>query len=267
MVTQESVNSTTVLTALSIPVKEIEKLLPQLPHYMRDTPQGLHILFCKLDISDSIWRLVIQDADCFNFGYILPQPAGEPLRQVIPAAVQMGWVEYLGFFCAVTESAQDLTQHCVDNDVPLPEDPVEDLMKKTEAPLRGCMDTPTKLLQVYVDDFCHVAAQSTDGTHIPTIHQAAIHRIHALFPPPSVSNHKGRKEPISQKKLAQGDGNFATTKDMIGFLFNGMKRTVRLLAKKALAYIKETHTVGSLRGIGRPHLIAPPCQLTLDSRL
>ncbi len=119
-VTQESVNSTTVLMAPSTPVKEIGKMLPRLLHYMRDTPRGLHILFCKLDISDSFWRLVIQEADCFNFAYVLPQAVGEPIRLVFLAAVQMGWVEILGFFCAVTESARDLTQHFVDNDVTLP---------------------------------------------------------------------------------------------------------------------------------------------------
>jgi hypothetical protein len=116
-------------------------------------------------------------------------------------------------------------------------------MKITEVPLQGRTDTSTKLLQVYVDDFCHAATQSTDGTHIPIISQAAIHEIHALFPPPLVSNHNGKKEPISWKKLAQGKGNFDTTKEKIGFLFDGVKRTVRLPAKKALAYIKETHTV------------------------
>jgi hypothetical protein len=115
-------------------------------------------------------------------------------------------------------------------------------MKITEVPLQGCTDTPTKLLQVYVNDFCHATTQSTDGTHILTIHQAAIHGIHALFPPPSVSNHSGGKEPISWKKLAQGKGNFHTSKEMIGFLFDGVKRTVRLPAKKALAYINEMHT-------------------------
>ena len=49
-VTQHSVNNTTVLTAPSVPVKEIGKLLPRLLQYMRDTPVGLHILFSKLDI-------------------------------------------------------------------------------------------------------------------------------------------------------------------------------------------------------------------------
>ena len=153
MVMQESVNSTTVLKAPSTPVKEIRKMLPRLLHYMRDTPWGLPILFCKLDISDGFWRLMIQEADCFNFAYVLPQAVGEPIRLVIPAAVQMGWVESPGFFCAVTESARDLTQHFVDNDVPLPEDPVEILMKITEVPLRGGhTDSLTKLLQVYVND-------------------------------------------------------------------------------------------------------------------
>ncbi len=135
MVMQESVNSTTVHTASSTPVKEIGKMLPRLLHYMRDTPWGFHIFFCKLDISDSFWRLVIQDTDCFNFAYVLFQAAGKPIHLVIPAAVQMGWVESPGFFCAVTESARDLTQHFVDNDVPLPKDPVETMMKITEVPL------------------------------------------------------------------------------------------------------------------------------------
>ncbi len=43
--------------------------------------------------------------------------------------------------------------------------------------------------------------------------------------------------------MAQGKGNFDTTKEMIGFLFDGMKRTMRLPAKKLLAYIKEMYTV------------------------
>ncbi len=43
------------------------------------------------------------------------------------------------------------------------------------------------------------------------------------------------------KKLVVGDGNFTTTKDLIGFAFNGVKQTVHLPKAKALAYIKEMH--------------------------
>jgi hypothetical protein len=50
--TQESVNESTVLKVPSEAVKEIGKVfLPVLQH-MHDTPEGLHILFSKLDISD-----------------------------------------------------------------------------------------------------------------------------------------------------------------------------------------------------------------------
>ncbi len=62
-------------------------------------------------------------------------------------------------------------------------------------------------------------------------------------PPPAITQHVGGKEPISQKKLAQGDGNFETRKEMIGFKFDGVKRTVRLPVAKAMAYIKEAHKV------------------------
>ena len=92
---------------------------------------------------------------------------------------------------------------------------------------------------MYVDDFCYAATQSEDGEHIPTIRRAAIHGIHAVFPPTSVTHHKDGKEPISAKKLAAGDGNFDTKKEMIGFVFDGVKCTVHLPPAKAAAYIKE----------------------------
>ncbi len=74
-VTQESVNSTIVLKAPSIPVKEIGKVLPCMLQYMQDTPAGLHILFSKLDISDGFWRLIVQWLDSYNVAYVLPQEA------------------------------------------------------------------------------------------------------------------------------------------------------------------------------------------------
>ena len=51
------------------------------------------------------------------------------------------------------------------------------------------------------------------------------------------------KEPISKSKLAKGDGNFNTTKMLIGFIFDGIKRTIRLPKEKAMRYIKEAHAM------------------------
>ncbi len=120
----------------------------------------------------------------------------------------MGWVKSPSHFCTVTETARDITQHCVDNQIALLHDPIEESMMIADVPLRGQTRLPTKLLQVYVDDFCYAATQSEDGEHIPMIRRAAIHGIHAAFPPTLVTHHKDGKEPILAKKLAQGDGNF-----------------------------------------------------------
>jgi hypothetical protein len=78
----------------------------------------------------------------------------------------MGWVESPSLFCTVMELAQDLTQHFVDKAVQLPCDSIEETMMIQEVPPRGRTTTPTKLLQVYVDDFCYTVTQSKDGAHI-----------------------------------------------------------------------------------------------------
>ncbi len=82
--TQKRVNDTTVLQALKEAVREIGKVLPRLLTYMWDTPAGLHILMSKLDISDGIWRLIVQNEDCFNFAYVLPQRDGELAELLSP---------------------------------------------------------------------------------------------------------------------------------------------------------------------------------------
>jgi hypothetical protein len=197
----------------------------------------------KLDISNGFWRLIVRGADCFNFAYVLPQQEGEPCRIVVPLAVQMGWVESPSLFCAVTESVRDLAQHFVDAALPLPPHQVGSSMAIEDVPMRGRAEMPSKLLQVFVDNFCYAATQSKDGAHIPIIRQAAIHGIEAVFPPPAVIKHQDGKEPISEGKLLKGDGKFESKKDMIGFRFNGIKQTVHLPPEKAASYIRETHRI------------------------
>ena len=95
-VIQQSVNDTTALNAPKGPVKEIGKVLPRLLRYMRDVPPEQWILFSKLDISDGFWRLIVKGEDCYNFAYVLPQEPGEPIRIVVPSAVQwVGWKDPL----------------------------------------------------------------------------------------------------------------------------------------------------------------------------
>ncbi len=155
--------------------------------------------------------MVVREKDSYNFAYVLPQQAGEPTRIVVPSSVQMGWVESPPLFCAVTESARDITQLLVDNKVCLPTHPLKDKISIQNVPMRAWTATPTKLLQVYVDDFCNAATQSLDGSHVPLIRWASIHGMHSVFPEPDVTGHQNGKDPLSKKKLDRGDGNFVST--------------------------------------------------------
>ncbi len=199
---QASVNDTTGMTAPLFPVKEIGKVLPRLLTNMQDTTPGLHILFSKLNISDGFWRLIVREADSYNFAYVLPQEANEPCRVVVPAAVQMGWVESPSHFCVVTESARDLMQHFVDNDILLPPDPLENAMKIADVPMQGRTWSPTKLLQVYVDDFCYAATQSEWCAH--SHHSESMNPRHPCHLSPHVSNKAQRWQGTNFCQEARG---------------------------------------------------------------
>ena len=175
---------------------------------MKMTRAALWICFSKLDISDGFWRLVVRPEDSYNFTYVLPQLPGQPIKIVVPSALQMGWVESPSYFCTVTECAQDLTQHLIDNKTTLPQHPIKVQMTIPDVPPRARAECPSKILQVYVDGFCHAATQSTDGLHLAKVRRAGIHAIHAYFPEPMITKHINGKDPTSKGKLDKGDGNF-----------------------------------------------------------
>ena len=54
-----------------------------------------------------------------------------------------------------------------------------------------------------------------------------LHGIHTIFPPPSVSGHNGF-DPISEGKLEKGEGTWSTTKEILGWVFDGKRATIQL---------------------------------------
>jgi hypothetical protein len=65
------------------------------------------------------WRMVVEPEARWNVAYVMPSARGEPVRLVIPRAVQMGWNESPAYFCATTETARDVAQSWIDSDTPL----------------------------------------------------------------------------------------------------------------------------------------------------
>jgi hypothetical protein len=113
----------------------------------------------KWDIKDRFWRMDCRAGDKW---YVLPQPPGELVRLVVPTLLQMGWVESPPYFCAATETAQDIATEY--NETELGTRPCH----KFETHAMGApkamalpeestyKDSLKYMLEVYVDDFVNL---------------------------------------------------------------------------------------------------------------
>ncbi|KAL7525140.1 hypothetical protein ACHAWF_001227, partial [Thalassiosira exigua] len=97
------------------------------------------------------------------------------------------------------------------------------------------------MVEVYVDDFIQLA-QTSDRKVLQHCSRALLYAIHSLFPPPAITGHNG-DEPISLKKLMEGEGLWEVRKEILGWMFNGATRCIELAAKKQEAIPKELKTI------------------------
>ena len=141
--------------------------------------------FCKLDIKDGFWRMVVSYEDAWNFCYILPAADGkmtdiDDAEIVVPHALQMGWCESPPFFCAASETARDVIEALL-QETRLPTHPFENKMtgeSKTSAALRlQASATFTNLVEVFVDDFI-AATNCTDKHHLEHFYSCTFGRHH-----------------------------------------------------------------------------------------
>jgi hypothetical protein len=102
--------------------------------------------------------------------------------------------------------------------------------------------------QVFVDDFMNGLAglpnRESKSAQELWLTQAAMHSIHAVFPPPEILNHQGGKDSISQKKVDKGDAKFQTEKEMLGVMLRGALGSERLVG---LPLAKRDKYVGAIQ--------------------
>jgi len=91
-------------------------------------------------------------------------------------------------------------------------------------------------LDVYMDNFIGLSA---GHSHEELLHFTCtvLHGIHTVFPPPEPTEDQ-EDEPISVKKLKQGDGLWSTKKEILGWLFDGSTRCINLPADKVEKILK-----------------------------
>ena len=228
------------------------------------TEQG-PILFCKLDIKDGFWRMCVPEADEEQFCYVLPQTPGSPKDEdvmlVVPASLQMGWKSSPAFFCAATETGRDIAEF-LRLQPTLPPHPLEhhmmdpinpELLQNFPFPDLLHASDPVKareqfyhLFECYVDDYVALL-QSEDPLVVRHHSRALLHAIHQIFPPPTATGHDG-EDPISYKKLVlEEEGVWDTRKEILGWMFDGLHRTMELPAKK-VASLREAISTANRSG-------------------
>ena len=198
-------------------------------HHDKSTP----FYFSKCNIKDGFWRMSVSQQDAWNFCYVLPslQPyqSIDDIEIVVPHALQMGWTESPPYFCTATETARDIIDIYLHHIPNLPQHPLEKhLISNMPKPITPFLETQQQInnTEVYVDDFIGMT-NNLQQNHILQYSRAILHSIHSIFPPPSVSKHKG-EDPISVKKLIQGEGLWHYKKELLGWDVNGKEYTIQL---------------------------------------
>ena len=200
--------------------------------------------FAKLDIKDGFWRMAVSDLDAWNFCYVLPQETPptniDDTQIVVPNCLQMGWCESPPFFCASSETARDVIDTLL-KEAALPEHRFEQSMmahNDNNAIITRLHAAATyiNLTEVFVDDFMGVTNNITT-TNLRHFSRAMLYGVHSVFPPPDVSGHQG-EDPISQKKLAQGEGTWSFQKEILGWLVDGANFTIQLMPEKCSKIVK-----------------------------
>jgi hypothetical protein len=231
-----SVNSATSIKAPQKSMAELGNVLKRIVHTMATNfNPNAPFVFSKCDIKDGFWRMSVSPEDSWNFCYVMPPAANtkqsiDETEIVIPHSLQMGWCESPPFFCAATETARDIIQDMFHSDLQqLPSHDMEHYLLSKVPDLHKHSDSttsPTVLFEVFVDDFVGIS-NCTKPAHLQRLSQALLHGIHCIFPPPSVTQHNGG-DPISKKKMEQGDGQWDHTKEILGWIFDGKNYTIEL---------------------------------------
>ena len=104
-----------------------------------------------------------------------------------------------------------------------------------------------QLLESFADDFMHLV-QSTDREVLRHCSRALLHDIYSVFPPRTITGHSGA-DPISVKKLNQGNGLWEVRKEILGWMIDGATRCIELTEKRQEAIQLELKTVLQLRQV------------------
>ncbi|KAI2512522.1 adenylate kinase [Fragilaria crotonensis] len=202
--------------------RALSRMLARIVHA---DPRYGPVYLAKFDIADGFYRISLRPYDIPRLGVVLPSTTDNPVV-ALPLALPMGWVESPPYYTAVTETACDLLNTVLRRHVEFPPHRLEDLaatLPSDATPLTGarwqglactggsaCQPLPPVAYgDVYVDAFILTAQTKR---HQQRVLRAVLHSIDTLLRPLDTQDRASRKEPVSVKKLRQGDACWLTSK-------------------------------------------------------
>ena len=184
------------------------------------------VFLSKWDISDAFHRCPIRPEDVGAFSYVVPPLPTDPHQLLcIDLVLPMGWVNSPDLFCASSETVTDLANTAFRSELdPAPYQPTADLYTATPSPSAG----PHRLqyADVYMDDInCLTQGDVHQQRRVTEI---VLDKLKLVYP-----TVKGElKDSISLKKARAGDGNWQTSKEILGWIIDSNTGTISLSEKR-----------------------------------
>jgi len=217
------------------------------------------VYLMKVDIADGFYRVAVNINDIPKLGVAFPVQPGETPLVGLPLTLPMGWQSSPPYFCVPTETITDVANtrvlrhrhpgpHHLDSVADTQPEPDAQphvqgasgvalpLVAVTLPTLRDPMLGDSKhqrrklgKFDVFVDDFIGLAQGNRE--RLQRLRRILFHTIDDVFRPLDADDVPGRQEPISIKKLKQGDGAWATRKLVLGWIIDTATMTLELPAK------------------------------------
>jgi hypothetical protein len=242
--------------------RTFERLLHKIHHAPRRYGP---VFLIKVDLSDGFYCMPLSTTHLPTLGVAFPNRPCKPPLVALPLVLPMGWVASPPYFCALTETATDLANHALQHCDRVPLHHLSDVADNPShptvlpRPLPSQMDSlpalpippllvprwlnrssppgatiPPRTLayvDVYMDDFLGLA-QGHPGLR-NQVQSKLLHAIDCIFRPPATTDDPTRKQPISIKKLNNGDGKWATRKTLLGWVVDTITNTIELPPNRA----------------------------------
>ena len=181
----------------------------------------------KWDISDAFHLCPLRAAHIGAFTYVVPPlPSDTTILLCVDLVLPMGWVNSPDMFCAASETVADMANGYILDPTSafFIYPPTVNAYSTKPAPTAS--SAPLQCTKVYMDDL--LSATQGDRTQQQRVSKITLRALKEIFP----SLPAETKDLISLKKALQGDGDWTTTKEILGWMVDTEDGTLTLSPKR-----------------------------------